>query len=177
MEIKYRKNLNLLLPKNPVTVELGVAEGFFSRDILEKWESSLHYLVDNWGPIGTRGDGSYPQEWHNKNYHTTLFNIEPYKDKAKILRGPTNRMAQHVPDNSVDLVYVDACHWYECVVEDIKEWWPKLKEGGIMAFHDYEDPDYGVKQAVHEWADSHGLIVNYIPEESKADAGVWVQRK
>jgi hypothetical protein len=43
MEIKYRKDLNKLLPQNPVTCEVGVAEGFFSRDILELWKPSHHY--------------------------------------------------------------------------------------------------------------------------------------
>lgn len=174
--IKYRRHLNELLPKNPVTVELGVAEGYFSADILREWGSSLHYLVDNWGPIGTRGDGSFPQEWHNKNYHAAMHNIFPFKERARILRGPTTAMSQYVGDSTVDLVYVDACHWYDCVVEDIKAWWPKLKPGGVMAFHDWSDPAYGVQQAVTEFANAKGLKINFIPEDKVEDSGVWIQK-
>lgn len=176
MEIKYRIDLYKLLPPSPVTVELGVAEGYFSSDILENWKPSLHYMVDNYGPIGLRGDGAFSQEWHDKNYYSMLLKVRNFQDRYKILRGPTAAMSEHVKDNSVDLVYVDACHWYECVREDIRAWWPKLKHGGVMAFHDFEDDSYGVKQAVTEFSQNNGLIVNLIPENKKDDAGAWIRK-
>eukprot|EP00758_Cryptobia_borreli_P017344 Tbor_TRINITY_DN6182_c4_g1::TRINITY_DN6182_c4_g1_i3::g.22011::m.22011 len=36
-----------------------------------------------------------------------------------------------------DYIYVDARHDYKGVLDDISQWWPKLKKGGIMAGHDY----------------------------------------
>lgn len=174
--IKYRKHLNKLLPKNPVTVELGVAEGFFSADIVRDWNSSIHYAVDNWSPIGSVGDGSFPQEWHTKNYENAVKRFSQFGDKITILRGPTYRMSQHVKNETCDLVYVDADHSYEGVKRDIESWWPKLKRGGIMAFHDYESIEYGVKQAVTEFANSKGLQINLIPEDKTEDAGAWIKK-
>lgn len=174
MEIKHRIALNQLLPANPVTVELGVAEGLFSRDILEQWKPSKHYLVDMWeSHPELRGDVASDQVWHNNNYTNTLKLIAPYK-QAEVLRGPTIRMAQHVKDNSVDIVYVDACHEYEAVKNDIHAWWPKIKKGGVMAFHDYLSPDYGVNRAVNEWAQQNGLTIIDIPENDVADAGAYI---
>lgn len=50
-----------------------------------------------------------------------------------------------------DLVFLDAMHTYEDVLLDIKRWWPRVRNGGIMAFHDYGHHDFpGVKQAVDE---------------------------
>lgn len=52
-----------------------------------------------------------------------------------------------------DLIFIDADHSYEAVRDDIALWYPRLKKGGIFAFHDcYEGHGYfpGVYQAVAE---------------------------
>lgn len=36
----------------------------------------------------------------------------------------------------VDLIFVDGSHEYELVKKDFELWFPEIKEGGIMAFHD-----------------------------------------
>lgn len=174
MDIKHRIDLNKLLPKNPVTVELGVAEGYFSEDILRDWKPSKHYAVDLWETHGEYfGDAGSPQDWHDRNYKAAFERLSKYPN-CEILRGPTTRMQQYVGDNTVDLVSVDACHSLECVRDDIQAWWPKLKPGGIMAFHDYENVDYGVKQAVQEWADKIGMPVFLLPELKSEDAGAYI---
>lgn len=177
MEVRHRIDLYKLLPPHPVTVEIGSAEGLFSRDILTTWNPSLHFLVDNWGTIsGVKGDGSSDQDWHDKNYENVLRLIEPFKDKCQILRGISWEMAERVPDDTIDLVYIDACHSYECVQKDIAAWWPKLKSGSVMAFHDFESKAYGVKEAVSEFASKHNLEINLIPEHKQADAGAWIRK-
>ena len=50
-----------------------------------------------------------------------------------------------------DFVFLDAMHTYEDVKADIERWWPRVRSGGVMAFHDYGHHDFpGVKQAVDE---------------------------
>lgn len=51
-------------------------------------------------------------------------------------------------DKTIDMVYIDADHTYEAVMQDIKCWLPKVKNGGIISGHDYCME--GVKQAVDE---------------------------
>lgn len=53
---------------------------------------------------------------------------------------------------SVDAVYIDADHWYASVCKDIRTWLPKIKEGGIIAGHDYNDERWRpeVNRAVDE---------------------------
>lgn len=56
-----------------------------------------------------------------------------------------------VPHGQFDLIFLDAMHTYEDVKADIARWWPRVKAGGVMAFHDYGHWDFpGVKQAVDE---------------------------
>jgi hypothetical protein len=176
MEIKYRLDLYKLLPKNPVTCEIGVAEGNFSLDICTVWKPSRHYLVDNWSPIGVSGDGSFPQEWHNANHASAVAKMLPFKEVAVFLRGPSWHMAEHVADNTLDILYLDADHSYEGVKKDLEAWYPKVKDGGVIAGHDFINEAYGVRQAVEEFANRNAIKVNVIPENKDEDAGFWMYK-
>jgi hypothetical protein len=171
--IKHRVDLYKLLPKNPVTAELGVAEAYFSEHICREWNPSHHYLVDNWGTLPTTGDGAFDQHWHDANYHKSINRMEPFKDKITILRGITWRMDQHVNDETLDLVYLDACHTYEAVKQDLEAWYPKVKPGGVIAGHDFINPAYGVLQAVNEFSIRYTAKVHVIHENHDSDAGFW----
>ena len=49
-----------------------------------------------------------------------------------------------------DFIYIDGMHQYQNVLDDIKNYLPLVKEGGIIGGHDYGGPWRGVKQAVDE---------------------------
>lgn len=50
-----------------------------------------------------------------------------------------------------DMIFLDAMHTYEDVKADIERWYPRVRSGGLMVFHDYAHPHFpGVKQAVDE---------------------------
>ena len=54
-------------------------------------------------------------------------------------------------DEGVHFVFIDASHHYRGISVDIAVWWPKIRQGGILAGHDYSAaiwPD--VKRAVDE---------------------------
>lgn len=175
-QINYRRDLKELLSdiSQAVCVELGVAEGLFSRDILS-WGVKKLYSVDLWESHPDRsGDVASPQEWHTSNYQNVKKLLSEFGDRSEILRGYTSAMAQFVANDSCDLIYVDADHSYQGVKNDIKAWWNKLKKGGIMAFHDYEMSHYGVKDAVTEFANKNGLHIYLIPENKLEDAGAYI---
>lgn len=176
MQIQYRRDLYKLFPNwtECVAVELGVAEGNFSRDLCNMG-FKLVISVDVWeSHPEKRGDVASPQSWHDANYKNACDLLRPFGGRSKILRGPTTAMAQYVMGHSVDLVYIDADHSYEGCKADIEAWWPKLVSGGVMAFHDHEMPQYGVKQAVAEFAGLHKLWVHLIPEDAIQDAGAYL---
>lgn len=60
--------------------------------------------------------------------------------------------AKEVPDGSVDVVYIDGDHSYECVTKDIFAYHPKLKTNGYLCGHDYSVAWPGVMSAVDEFA-------------------------
>ena len=83
-------------------------------------------------------------------------------------------------DDSLDFVYIDANHAFDAVNRDLRKWFPKLRNGGVFAGHDYFDAwadetleplfrdvreaipagdltSYGVKSAVDQFSHEVGL--------------------
>ncbi|NBT49495.1 MAG: class I SAM-dependent methyltransferase [Actinobacteria bacterium] len=63
-------------------------------------------------------------------------------------RGKSLDALPDIGDESLDLIYVDGDHRYEAVVADIQGWKPKLRNGGILAGHDWSFP--AVQKALSE---------------------------
>ena len=178
MQIQTRSELgNLLTHFNlpPIVVEVGVAEGRFTDQIL-KWKLQQLYLIDSWRHLEQFGDGRQPQEWHDNNKAEVLERIAKTKTPVTVLQGLSSEMVHQIPDNSLGMVYLDGDHSYEGALADLKAFLPKLVDGGIMAGHDYLSPDYGVEKAVKEFTQGK-FEVNTIPEEDIYNAGFWFIKK
>ena len=76
--------------------------------------------------------------------------MDPVKDYYTPLRMSSKEAATKFEDSSLDFVFVDASHQYEDVCEDIDIWIPKVKSGGFLAGHDYQQSFPGVIKAVNE---------------------------
>ena len=53
----------------------------------------------------------------------------------------TTAAAAGLQDESIDLLFVDAGHSRQDVIEDYQAYYPKLKTGAIVIFHDYKYMD------------------------------------
>jgi hypothetical protein len=179
MEIKHRSQLPDLLSHfnlPMIACECGVAEGNFSEDLLRCGIEKL-YCVDFWGKIANQsGDGGFETSWHQNNFNQALHKLIPYGERAIILRGKSVEMATHIPNNSLGLVYIDCDHSFQGVSRDILAYWDKLVDGGIMAFHDFEAEQYGVKEAVEHFVSGTGIEIHLITENKKEDAGAYIQK-
>lgn len=52
-----------------------------------------------------------------------------------------------------DMVFLDGNHEYEYVRKEIESWWPLVKVGGVLSWHDYDHNGRswpGVHKAIHE---------------------------
>lgn len=155
--------------------ELGVAEGYFSRDMLN-WGLEDLYCVDAWEHMPlAKGDGHNLQEWHDQNLDATFKRLEGFAGVVHFLRGKTHSMASEVPDLSLGLLYLDADHSYEGVMQDLEYWYGKVVPGGIIAGHDYLSPQYGVKRAVNDFCRGRNTVFT-IEEDKPEDAGFWFQK-
>lgn len=61
--------------------------------------------------------------------------------------GESVKTASQFDDNTIDVVWLDADHSYDAVKADIRAWWPKVREGGLIGGDDWAY-GHGVKDAV-----------------------------
>ena len=120
--------------------------------------SKIH-AIDPYMPYDDRitGGGMVTQEYMDKVKSCFLTNSEPYKDKINFINKTSDEASKEIEDNSLDYVFIDGDHNYEAVIRDMKNYYPKVKSGGIFAGHDSHSE--GVQKAVKEFAD--GLGINY----------------
>lgn len=176
MVINYRRELVDLMKHFGlplIAVEAGVAEGNFSVDLLESGLERL-YSIDAWKTLDQKGDGAQNQWWHDKNYHSASSRLMRFKEKSVIIKGITSEVADQIPDNTLGLVYLDGDHSYEGVKKDVQAYWIKLVVGGILATHDWNDPNYGTKKYFEEFAVENNLEIHYLPEDKGEDAGAYI---
>lgn len=62
----------------------------------------------------------------------------------------TKRLIEETDENNFDFIFLDADHRKESVIKEFKLYLPLLKKGGLIAVHDYKDPNSGTRAAVVE---------------------------
>lgn len=89
-----------------------------------------------------------------------------------LFEGDSHSVSRLFNRESIDFIFIDADHSYESVKSDILDYFPLLKIGGIIAFHDYVSGIHGdhpgVKKAVDEF-------FNNI--EGMVDSTIWLIKK
>ncbi len=155
-----------------IGVEVGVDRGDFAAVLAAGWDFKELYLVDPWSGEwgGMAGEDIYLAV-------RLRFQSDP---RIRICRTTSRDGVIPFAFQSVDFAYIDADHTYESVKSNLWEWWPKVKPGGILAGHDYTDRKYmwgqfGVKQAVTEFAVDNGLSVNVTTDEGDENSW-WIIR-
>jgi len=106
------------------------------------------YAIDTWQKMNSENYHSDDIFEDDKLYNTFLKTIEPISDIILPKRGTSLEVCKQFPDNYFDAVFIDACHDYECIKEDIINWLPKVKYNGILSGHDISFP--GVAKATKE---------------------------
>jgi hypothetical protein len=146
-------------PSGSKFVEVGVWKGksaaYMAVEIANSGKNIDFYCVDHWlGSIEHYDRSTHMYEPNiSKLYETFISNMEPVKDYYTTLRMSSKEAATKFEDGSLDFVFVDAAHQYEDVCEDIDTWRPKVKSGGVLAGHDYQEAFPGVIKAVNEKID------------------------
>lgn len=138
-----------------VGAEIGVEAARFSKEIAEY--SSKLYLIDIWKNYP--GYREHVTDEHYERILTEAVNrMSGYN--CEFIRKPSTVAAKDFEDESLDFVYLDANHEYEHLTEDLHAWVPKVRNGGIVAGHDYvkrKSLNYGVIKAVNEFCEKNGI--------------------
>jgi hypothetical protein len=140
----YLKNVNDL-----VIVELGVWKGDTTLQLLNnnKYNIKKYYAIDSYGsdeettPLHNIGLWPYYKETNpieiGEDTYNYMKNILKNYDNVELIRKSTNKCHSMIPNNSTNLLYIDAGHTYEYVYNDLVNYYPKVKTGGLIIGDDY----------------------------------------
>ena len=111
MKITTRKDLGKLLEHYGLkghAAEIGVAESRHSAILIAQPAITKLYMIDAWKRLEQKGDGGFPQSWHDQNFQEALGRTNEFAHKRVILKGLSSEMIPQIPDDSLILAYVDA---------------------------------------------------------------------
>lgn len=170
-----RRALLACLPSGGVIAEVGVAEGLFSREILEVCRPTTLHLIDKWSAA--------KQGYDAAEYLKVLraFGGPEHRDVVVIHRGVSWDEIGALPAHSLDWIYIDAGHSYADVTKDLAAALRAVKPDGYIAGHDYvrwSTPNgrFGVVEAVNELCLTHGFGLRYLTLEPDMHLSYAVQR-
>jgi hypothetical protein len=137
-------------------VELGTHSGLsfftFCQAVREHDTGTLCYAVDTWK--GDKHAGFYDDSvFREVDRHRQ----QTCEDFAYLLRLTFDEAVRQFSDGSIDLLHIDGLHTYEAVKHDYETWLPKVREGGVILFHDIaaRHEDFGVWKLWEEVADAN----------------------
>ena len=151
-EEEQGKLLKTILPLINKTNKIKIAEiGVYKGRGTSMWNVFLmnekvdyeYYAIDHFL-------GSNEHDNTIDYYSITKENLNPILNKINLIKNNSKDESLNYDDNYFDIVYIDASHEYEYVKEDIINWLPKVKKGGIICGDDYVNGWPGVIQAVNE---------------------------
>lgn len=135
--------LALSLPRNCTIVEIGSYIGGSSSFLASaaKERNGILYCVDTW-------KNEAMSEGLRDSYDEFIRNTKTYENRIVPLRGKSVEMTKNFNKN-INLLFIDGDHSYEAVKSDEEAWFPKLKDGAIVIFHDYGWAE-GVQRTIEE---------------------------
>lgn len=138
-----------------VGAELGVAGGHYSSAILAHSRCTLLWSVDRWS------------DHHDLHEYMSAAQMLAgrWKGRAIPLRMTFEEAAPLFDDGSLSFIYIDGyAREGQEGGQTLARWWPKLKQGGIFAGHDYHADFPRTIQTVDDFAAHHGLTIQLTGE-------------
>ena len=141
-------------------VELGTWSGdsffAFCQSVADNALSTRCYAVDHW-----KGDDQAGQPSDAQFERVQAYCSATYPAFAYLMRTDFDSASGEFNDQTIDLLHIDGMHTYEGVSGDFATWFPKVRSGGVILFHDIcvrsseDHPDFGVWKLWEELKAQH----------------------
>lgn len=129
-------------------VEIGVYRGQSTECFLDSGIFSKIYCIDPWKEGYDPNDAASSTDM--EAVESDFDNRVGSDDRVVKLKGVLDDYDGYFADKEIDVVYIDACHKYENVKNDIESAMRILKPRVAICGHDYSDWWKGVKRAVND---------------------------
>jgi len=150
-----------------VGAEIGVEQGKYSETICRANPAVKLFCVDSWARYKGYRD-HVDQVKLDGFYRATEDRLKPYD--AILVRGYSMDVVKQFKRDSLDFVYIDANHNLPWVIQDIWQWSERVRPGGIVAGHDYNEHPEGryrchVVDAVKAWTSCYRISPWFVAGE------------
>lgn len=131
-------------------VEVGVAYGSHAHSLLLYCDIEKLWLIDPW-------ENKYAEGY-------CAGRLAQWRNKICMEKSTSQQVVKNFGVRTLDFVYLDREHTYEAGHHDLFQWWPTLKEGGILALRNYNG-NADLKRAADEFTIGKRCEVeNYVNE-------------
>ena len=165
------------IPENGKFLEIGCFLGkstnYLCTNLINAGREDVTvYALDTFQGSSEHGFLDKMTDKNGSFYETTKQNLQFFigRNQCHLIesRSDNQETIDRFEDKTFDVIMVDGAHEYDAVLEDIENWWPKLKDGGIMLLDDmYME---SVKQAAHKGL--HSKVENFMIMQSKEATGL-----
>jgi len=128
-----------------IGAEIGVYKGENSESIMKTLNIKKLYLIDPY-----KEGQSYSHTFVVAK-EDAVKRLSKYEDKIQFIELTSDEAVNQIPDD-LDFVYIDGNHDYESVKRDITNYYPKVKEGGVIGGHDFNNSFLDVVRAACEFS-------------------------
>lgn len=146
--------------------EIGCAWGAFAKTILSSWAGKKYFMIDPWQNLPSNEYLENQESCEYEKWFNECLDLASNDHRVILMRSKSIEAVNQFQDGSLDFVYIDAAHDYRNVIQDMNAWFPKVKEGGLFAGHDFlTNPDgpIFVEDAVKDWTFDMGLNFHVTP--------------
>ncbi len=171
LELVHTENCRLLpdrgalldrLPRGGVVAEIGVAQGDFSQEVLQRNHPGQLYLIDAWSTDRYKSAKSEVEK---------RFADEIEAGRVHLRQGLSTERLPDFDDGFFDWAYIDTDHSYKTTLAELEICASKVKPGGRIAGHDFcvgnivDAVVYGVVEACSKFCVDCGWQFEYLTME------------
>lgn len=158
--------------KKPVGIEIGLSAGHTTKHLFENVEGLTLHGIDPYPEYVDWNGHELTPDKQGGTFKEFLDNTAKFQDHITHFRMLSDEVAPNLLDESYDFIFIDGLHTYEQVLKDCENFYPKIKDGGLFAGHDYHVIE-GVKRAVDEFAATVGATILH----TENDVWYWFKPK
>lgn len=146
-------------------VKLGARNGEQSAELLAAWKGKRWSVIERWKPRP-------PNDWVDaENLKTeaewdaareAFYKTLMHEPRVDVIEKPDVLAAKRFKQGSLDLVWLNEDRSFQGTLATIERWWPKLREGGIMAGTGGRDGFHGSSYGSHSWHGTQAALKDWM---------------
>ncbi len=142
-------------------VQVGARDNRIPSTVLPSWDGSRWNVVEAWTPrpISAWVDSENFQsaaEWTQAQ--SAFLQFAATDKRIRIIEDAEERSVQRFTNGSLDCVFLNRDKSYDGVLKSVEQWWPKLRNGGVMAGLKCTDSFSGLPNQSHTWSATRAAL-------------------